>query len=82
MAVDTVRDLAVRRAEASPLVLRMAPLDRSRTRLALTPGLRVSLPSFSSRESWPFVCWDHQWNPERGTAATWSVPRLCQSWPR
>jgi len=55
-AVAASRDLAVLKADTSPLVLRTAPLARSRTMLALTPGFLVNRPSFSSRASCPFAC--------------------------
>ena len=70
VAVDVVRDLAVRRADASPLVLRIAPLCLSRTKLALTPGFLVRRPSFSSRASCPLTYTLH-------SSSALSVPSQC-----
>lgn len=54
-AVDAFRDFAVWSASIWPLVLRIAPVARSKTRLALMPGFLARRPSFSSRASCPFV---------------------------
>jgi hypothetical protein len=54
-AVASFRDLDVRNAAISPLVLRIDPVERSSTILALTPGFLVTRPSFSSRASSPFA---------------------------
>ena len=48
-AVEAVRDCVVPSTETSPLVLRIDPLDRSMTMLALTPGFLDRRDSFSSR---------------------------------
>lgn len=54
-AVDVVREFVVWSASICPLVLRMAPVARSRTMLAFTPGFFDRRPSFSSRGSCPFA---------------------------
>lgn len=55
MAVDVVRDFEVCKASTCPLVLRIAPVARSRTMLAFTPGFFDKRPSFSSRASGPLT---------------------------
>ena len=54
-AVDALRDLGVCSAASWDRVLGLAPVARSRTLRALTPGFLARRPSFSSRASCPFV---------------------------